>query len=313
MALKPWIFTLACFCLGFNCCLLVGFDGVEPRQASATPETTGTAPSHLDVVVAHCDRPIGWIREFVTWPISTMTVFSKCNYPVEGAPATAQIVRMENIGRCDHTYAHWLAQAGNRIPADRHESDLILFIKDNDMSARNIGDIPVAFEKMVRVASGRLKFACGRSWPRHSLYHISQSLMQFAHGTTVYKVWESKNRTRDEQTFTSSFKSFGEWATAMGIAKRIENQTLVPVCYGGTFLTTYSQIVLPPSDVWSRLETSLSRGDNIEEGHFAERSWAALLSNPLEVAKQGKVLSRIGRLWQYPMNGMLELRGEDVT
>ncbi|OLP21231.1 hypothetical protein AK812_SmicGene48968, partial [Symbiodinium microadriaticum] len=50
-----------------------------------------------------------------------------------------------------------------------------------------------------------------------------------------------------------------------------------------------------------------------EEGHFAERSWAALLSNPLEVAKQGKVLSRIGRLWQYPMNGMLELRGEDVT
>ncbi|OLQ04651.1 hypothetical protein AK812_SmicGene12253 [Symbiodinium microadriaticum] len=171
-----------------------------------------------------------------------MTVFSKCNYPVEGAPATAQIVRMENIGRCDHTYAHWLAQAGHRIPADRHESDLILFIKDNDMSARNIGDIPVAFEKMVRVASGRLKFACGRSWPGHSLYHISQSLMRFAHGTTVYKVWESKNRTRDEQTFTSSFKSFGEWATAMGIAKRIENQTLVPVCYGGTFLTTYSQM-----------------------------------------------------------------------
>jgi hypothetical protein len=34
--------------------------------------------------------------------------------------------------------------------------------------------------------------------------------------------------------------------------------------------------------VWEKIEDSLMRGDNIEEGHFAERSWAALLSNPLE-------------------------------
>jgi hypothetical protein len=32
-----------------------------------------------------------------------------------------------------------------------------------------------------------------------------------------------------------------------------------------------------------KLEISLTRGDNIEEGHFVERSWAALLSNPLEL------------------------------
>jgi hypothetical protein len=30
------------------------------------------------------------------------------------------------------------------------------------------------------------------------------------------------------------------------------------------------------------IEDTLNRGDNIEEGHFMERSWAASLASPLE-------------------------------
>ena len=37
-----------------------------------------------------------------------------------------------------------------------------------------------------------------------------------------------------------------------------------------------------PRDDWSALSTALLRGDNIEEGHFAERLWAALLSPPVD-------------------------------
>lgn len=32
--------------------------------------------------------------------------------------------------------------------------------------------------------------------------------------------------------------------------------------------------------VWERIEESLSRGSNIEEGHFMERSWGVLMSTP---------------------------------
>jgi hypothetical protein len=41
--------------------------------------------------------------------------------------------------------------------------------------------------------------------------------------------------------------------------------------------------------LWLALEKSLARGDNIEEGRFAERSWATLLSDPL-TASQVSVL-----------------------
>merc|ERR1719203_1244740 len=36
------------------------------------------------------------------------------------------------------------------------------------------------------------------------------------------------------------------------------------------------------NSVWKSVEKSLSRGNNIQEGHYAERSWAALLSTPLQ-------------------------------
>ena len=33
--------------------------------------------------------------------------------------------------------------------------------------------------------------------------------------------------------------------------------------------------------VWHAIESTLERGDNIQEGHYVERSWARLLAKPL--------------------------------
>ena len=55
------------------------------------------------------------------------------------------------------------------------------------------------------------------------------------------------------------------------------------MCYGGIFATSVENIYKQDMTMWMKLEMSLARGDNIEEGHFVERSWAALLSNPLEL------------------------------
>ena len=62
---------------------------------------------------------------------------------------------------------------------------------------------------------------------------------------------------------------------------------IVPVCYGGIFSTSVGQIkkqnvkVDNINNVWNKAENLLSRGNNIVEGHFMERTWSILLSNPL--------------------------------
>ena len=45
-------------------------------------------------------------------------------------------------------------------------------------------------------------------------------------------------------------------------------------------------------EILRNLTTSLARGNNIEEGHFAERTWAALFIDNLSVAKQVSLQER---------------------
>ena len=73
-----------------------------------------------------------------------------------------------------------------------------------------------------------------------------------------------------------------------------ENQNqIVPVCFGGRFMTTLHQIVNNSNvNDWTPMLESLSRGDNIEEGHYMERMWAALLSKPIPLREQHEFLRR---------------------
>ena len=58
-------------------------------------------------------------------------------------------------------------------------------------------------------------------------------------------------------------------------------------------------------NMWKKLEVSLRRSDNIEEGHFGERSWAAMLSNPLEPLQIEALQNYSTGNGGWPMNGML--------
>ena len=43
-------------------------------------------------------------------------------------------------------------------------------------------------------------------------------------------------------------------------------------------------------EFWSKIEALLSRGDNIQEGHYMERSWAMLLSPKLSAGDEGRLV-----------------------
>jgi hypothetical protein len=95
--------------------------------------------------------------------------------------------------------------------------------------------------------------------------------------------------------FMSNFVNLGDFVTSLpGVVVLPTTTTttttsaphssrlLTQVCYGGTFAVTQYQIRHQTSPVtFAALEQRLSRGDNIEEGHFTERYWAALLAKPL--------------------------------
>jgi hypothetical protein len=75
------------------------------------PCSTDTRPRRHHLVVSHCthDRLQTWLNiNRITF--ETITVVSKCGRAVTPALNEATVVRIPNVGRCDHAYAWWMAQ-----------------------------------------------------------------------------------------------------------------------------------------------------------------------------------------------------------
>ena len=107
-----------------------------------------------------------------------------------------------------------------------------------------------------------------------------------------------------------SFKTLRDYEEALNISLPMP---LTPVCYGGNFAVRASQITKRSKDFWRNIDHALTRADNIEEGHFQERSWAGILTETLDadvartVLREGKV--RI----EPPLSGTLSIMKRDNT
>ncbi len=264
----------------------------------------------VDLVVSHCDLPIDWIFEWAA-PLEfrNITIFSKCGKPVVGAPKIAEIVRIDNVGRCDHTYAHYMAKYHSDSEDEGSKrSDLVLFLKDNDNSHRGHYSRHKKLDELIPLAK-ELGFACheesnwiwSESTPLHpicqiSYYHDWAGLRQYM--VEAY----SRLRRDDNLDFKSqSGDTLGEYADDMGIKPRklsssinvpYRDVDIVPVCYGGNFLVQSEQILNRDPEFWERIESSLSRSNNIAEGHFVERLWGTILAKPLQQDLVGRILKQ---------------------
>ena len=65
--------------------------------------------------------------------------------------------------------------------------------------------------------------------------------------------------------------------TGRGASAAVGAARVLPVCFGGTFAASRAAIRSVPRATWAFVAKTLDRGDSVQEGHFAERAWAALL------------------------------------
>ena len=134
-----------------------------------------------------------------------------------------------------------------------------------------------------------------------SFYHDWDALQEYA----VEKY--SRLRRDNNVQFRSKWQTLGAYAKKMGVEpKRMSslalannnvsnNRTIVPVCYGGNFLVRNEQLLSQPPEFWKRMEeieASLTRANNIAEGHYVERLWGTILASPLHPDLINRVLKQ---------------------
>jgi hypothetical protein len=250
---------------------------------------------NIELVVSHCNLPLNWIFEWASpFVFSNITIISKCNETVVGAPLAANIIRLPNVGRCDHSYAHHINRNYNRYHNDHvHSNDdddaFVVFLKDSDNSNRNHYARHRSLNEMIQI-SKKIGLACHEEpswvWSQQSILTLHPVCQISAyHNWTLLQDYTQKTYARLRRDNNSEFASehgttLGEYAQNMGIVRPPVD--IVPVCYGGNFMAQRRQLTRKPREPWRRIEKSLSRANNIAEGHFMERLWATVLGKPLE-------------------------------
>ena len=241
------------------------------------------------VVVSHCSADLTWLEhELDSSPctLRSLTIYSKCELTdAEGLSTLADLAHLklnfshstlQNVGRCDHTYAHHMATIMNYDGIDK---EVFVFLKDTTKIHQP--GFRRELSEMIQMARGPVSFSCGMiprapvrfKYADLSIWHESKELSKFRlktykHSAQVYK------QKPNEKRFPS-IHDFRRWAESMEI--HLPQKAVTPVCYGGNFATSGSQVKKYDRIFWQRVERALSRGNSIEEGHFMERLWAHLL------------------------------------
>jgi len=245
----------------------------------------------------------------------------------QGCSDSARVVTLRNVGRVDHTIAFHMLN----IPLSATPEEIILFVKDTFYAIHQRRYHPTSFADIVAEAAGPMGFSCGLkpdmspaersfaarmkdktlcyviamikmlSWrlevkPEQglcscdepidrntSMWHLAEALEKFTFNE--YDRTSAKYSKVDNVKFNPGI-SFDHWLTGVNISL----PRVTPVCYGGNFAVKVAHI-LKVKTITNNLVQSLSRGDNIVEGHYSERSWAGLLSATLPENAQAELLA----------------------
>lgn len=257
------------------------------RFAPTINEDAALHDKKIHVVVSHCKRDLHWMANFTQgYELSSVHVVSKCGEPVEGAPDGATIEELPNVGRCDHSYAHYISNVlDDRVAPGEEGQSIVVFLKD-DKSDENLHQPGrwVDFASMIRIASSANGFACGIDVETaggrkcsYSAYHDTAILSGFAMKQYQRKLDRGYQPTGAD--FESGFVNLRAFFETMTDGRALPE--LAQVCYGGVFAASYASIRRVDARVWRRVEFSLSRANSIEEGHHMERCWGLLLATPL--------------------------------
>ena len=296
----------------------------KTTEARASSILLKEQKTKISIVISHCDSPVDWISSFMgegNFQVSEITVISKCGKEVDGVNiletafgVSAVIERLPNVGRCDHSYAHWVRDHFDQTQEDIRKSaeddapeDLVLFIKDNNYHV----DTYIPFSEVLTTASDA-GFGCVQkigidlfldcqsesgceSRPgdgadgisrQEGSYNISHVPLELHYKPYLeqFSIPGYARLERDEDfVFKSPYVTLGGWREALGLV--FPDSDYINVCYGGNFLYQKRGILSQSVDAWANMEISLARGDNIQEGHYAERSWASLVgASPRDMA-----------------------------
>ena len=269
-----------------------------------------------EIVLAYCTKSIEWLGDAVRGlhekgaNVTHVHIVSKCGSTpnttsLSGlAGLVINVTTRRNVGRNDETFARFLVERYETLPTS------LFFLKCS--TGQQIKELQSKLHISVghwlanSLATSSVGFACNRF--DAGVYHVAKKADRFMF--SKYLSAHEQNPAADKAlgNFKATWRPLRNFTRHFLSPNTLQHLDAVQhpvrrVCYGGSFATSGRNVLRIPRGDWSALSTALLRGDNIEEGHYVERLWAALLSPPVDASTGAAALSYAnGRYWQHRMS-----------
>jgi hypothetical protein len=233
------------------------------------------------VLVTRYNEKIDWI-EYIIDAVDQVIVYNKGSnnnlFKTFQPPAKVIVLNLPNIGRIDHSIAHYILANWDNLP------DTLISVPGSILMCAKKGHYLNAMRKRFDVVKERYR---GYYSPR--FHKINPNTYNYT--IDNYQAEGACNRN-DNPFIKSEYPDFISWKNAI-----VDDRPIRYLGMRGMFVVSRENIVYIKKELYTRLLESLSVGDNIENGHFAERIWAhlfrqysfdvkALETPPVEQAEQ---------------------------
>lgn len=226
---------------------------------------------HVDIIVARYAENLSWLKN-IPIPDSNTIVslyiynkgckLSKTDDIMPHVPyfvKDVHLIELRNVGRCDHTYLYHVVNNYDCL------ADVTIFLTAS-------ANIPRKWAQTIHTIRNVFKHH-GPAIKGHYSGNVRSALGGFTIESHMADCMENRIANPTSQTTRASTRPFGLWYS------KYFNHDIEHVCYLGILSAHRFQVHMRPKEFYMSLVQELSVADNVEVGHFIERSWFAIFTN----------------------------------
>jgi hypothetical protein len=261
--------------------------------------TKEMVPPSRCVIITRYNEYIDWIR-YIIDSVDFIYIYNKGQnmelfsyFDIQKYLKKIKIIQLPNIGRIDHTLAYHILEHWDNLP------DILINLPGSIMMCKKKGYYLSSIMRRLDTMSRYRGFYSPR------FHKVSRN---FNYSISGYHAEGLCNRNNNP-FIKSEYPDFQAWKLGL-----IDDRPMKYIAMRGMFTVSKENITHIDKRVYTNLLESLSVGDNIENGHFAERIWAHLFrqysfdtKTPVtksdELTKTGEQVTKTGEITVSPQSG----------
>ena len=215
---------------------------------------------NIEIVISRYNENLDFLFKKPFSDCENITCYDKGEFkPKSGYPLNCTVIRLPNVGRCDHTYLYHIIKNYNKL------YDMTVF----------------------------LPASCTMSYKKNPTYHVLSNVHKLKTVLThksnhdyipgfydfsldFYSATNPSNKKLNPESklLLSPIRPFGKWYKHN--YPELENAPIHYACWYGILSVSKKDILRNPIDKYRKLISYIDHHSNPEVGHYMERSWGAL-------------------------------------